>query len=259
MTEEQKVNSRVDFSLPEKLDCHLADRRKTAFTLAEVLITLGIIGIVAAMTMPVILNKIDDRANINKLRREYSLFQQAFQQIAAENDLEFKNGISHCAGLSGVERNTCLKDVFKPKLKIIADCDTNSGTNLSKCFVPQAETKQLNGKPAGYYYFNGNLTSGLLLEDGSSVAIHLDSADCNILLNRCGFIVIDVNGPKRKPNTWGKDLFLFFVFSNKIVPADGNNIDNGCYGQDDECEGYKDNCGTGSNYGTTCASKYLYK
>lgn len=68
-----------------------------------------------------------------------------------------------------------------------------------------------------------------------------------------------MNGPRQKPNTWGKDLFLFFIYSNRIVPADGKNTDNACYGQDDECEGYKDDCGVGTNYGMTCASKYLYK
>lgn len=237
-------------------------KTKSGFTLAEILITLSIIGVVAAMTLPTVLNNAGDRVNINKLKREYSLFQQAFQQIAAENDVEFKNGISHCAGTSN--GHACLKNVFKAKLKTTADCDMNYGANLSKCFVAQADAKLLNGNPSsGPGYFNSNHTSGLILDDGSSAAFWLDTSNCDASISkngvRCGFIVIDVNGPRQNPNTWGKDLFLFFIYSNRIVPADGNNTDNACYGQDDECEGYKDDCGAGTNYGMTCASKYLYK
>ena len=230
----------------------------TAFTLAEVLITLGIIGVVAAMTMPTLINNINNKANINKLKREYSLLQQAFQQIAADNDLEFKNGIANC------NSNACLKDVFKSKLKIVADCDRNDGNNLGKCFVPQADAKQLNGNAVVYYYFNSNTTSGLVLDDGASVAFNLDSSSCSNLYTqdkeRCGFMVIDVNGAKQRPNTWGKDLFLFFIYPHQIMPADAKSTDNSCYGSsDEECSGYKDDCETGTNYGLTCASKYLFK
>ena len=237
---------------------HLFLRRLAAFTLAEVLITLGIIGVVAAMTMPTLINNINNKANINKLKREYSLFQQAFQQIAADNDLEFKNGIAHCSS------SACLKDVFKSKLKTVADCDRNDGTNLGKCFVPQADAKQLNGKSVGYYYFNSNVTSGLVLDDGASAAFSLDSSSCSNSFTqgkgRCGFMVIDVNGAKQRPNTWGKDLFLFFIYQNQIMPADAKSTDNSCYGSnDEECSGYKDDCETGTNYGLTCASKYLFK
>lgn len=234
-------------------------KTKSGFTLAEILITLGIIGVVAAITLPTLLNNAGDRVNINKLKREYSLFQQAFQQIAAENDVDFKNGISHCAGTSN--KHACLKDVFKAKLKTTVDCDSNNGANLSKCFVEQADAKQLNGNPvknsAGY--FNNNTTAGLILDDGASASVWLDTAECNSTLSqnkvRCGWMVIDVNGPKLKPNTWGKDLFLFFIYSNRIVPADGRNLE--CTG--DDCDKDKDDCGVGTNYGMTCAGKYLYK
>lgn len=52
---------------------------KVAFTLAEVLITLGIIGIVAAMTLPVLMGKYVERERITALKKTYSLLQQAFE------------------------------------------------------------------------------------------------------------------------------------------------------------------------------------
>lgn len=231
-----------------------------AFTLAEVLITLGIIGIVAAMTLPAVINNVENKINTNKLKKEYSVFQQAFQKIAAENDVDFKNALSICNGSS--VRHACLKDIFKEKMKTIKDCDTNSGQNLSKCFVSQADAKQLNGKPvkSGAGYFNDNATSGLVLNDGASAAFWLDTINCNSSLNltkqRCGWIVIDVNGPSSRPNTWGKDLFLFFIFSNQIMPADAKSTDGSCSEDNKNC--YMDDCEAGNNYGLTCAGKYLF-
>ena len=224
-----------------------------AFTLAEVLITLGIIGVVAAMTMPTLINNINNKANINKLKREYSLFQQAFQQIAADNDLEFKNAVADCPDST---KHACLKDIFKSKLKTVADCDSNDGDNLGKCFVQDKDAKKLNGEavPLSAGYFNQNTTSGLVLDDGASAAIWLDAMDCTNALSsvkqRCGWFVIDVNGPQKRPNTWGKDLFLFFLYADQIMPADENTTD---------YANYRDDCETGTNYGLTCASKYLFK
>ena len=50
---------------------------KKGFTLAEVLITLGIIGVVAAMTMPTLINNINNKQNIAALKKAYSLISQA--------------------------------------------------------------------------------------------------------------------------------------------------------------------------------------
>ncbi|MBP7212243.1 prepilin-type N-terminal cleavage/methylation domain-containing protein, partial [bacterium] len=49
---------------------------KTAFTLAEVLITLGIIGIVAALTIPTLMNKSQKQQTVTALKKSYSTFSQ---------------------------------------------------------------------------------------------------------------------------------------------------------------------------------------
>ena len=244
-------------------------KKRNAFTLAEVLITLGIIGVVAAMTLPTVVNNIQNKENINKLKREYSIMQQAFQKIAAENDANFKNALAVCANASN--KHACLKNIFKAKLNTINDCDINNGENLSKCFVSQADAKQLNGKPvkSSAGYFNNNTTSGLVLNDGSSVAFWLDDTNCitdyavltPASMERCGWIVIDVNGPSARPNTWGKDIFLFFIYSKRILPADPKYTGDTCNGLDEdiECVPGADDCGAGINYGLTCSYKYLYE
>ena len=56
-----------------------------AFTLAEVLITLGIIGIVAAMTLPTLINNHNKKVTITRLKHFQSLMSQAFNQSTVEN------------------------------------------------------------------------------------------------------------------------------------------------------------------------------
>lgn len=75
---------------------------KKAFTLAEVLITLGIIGIVAAMTLPVVIGNYQKKVTAAKVKKFYSMFNQAFQlaqlefgeykywEIADNSDLYYK-------------------------------------------------------------------------------------------------------------------------------------------------------------------------
>lgn len=226
--------------------------KRTAFTLAETLITLGIIAVVAALTISSVIQNSNQIIYINKLKKEYSLLQQVFQIIVLENNSEFTNALAECPN----KDHACLKNLFKAKLNVVADCDTNGGKYLSKCFVSQSKAKQLNGKIVDGYagYFNSNNTAGLILNDSSSMSFWLDSIRCDFTLsrttNRCGWLVVDVNGPNKNPNTWGKDLYLFFIFSNKISPAIDKITD---------YANYKDDCGTGTNYGLTCAGKFLYK
>lgn len=60
-----------------------------AFTLAEVLITLGIIGIVAAMTLPIVVSKYQKSVAANKVKKFYTIFNQAIKLSETENG-EFK-------------------------------------------------------------------------------------------------------------------------------------------------------------------------
>lgn len=62
---------------------------KKAFTIAEVLITLGIIGIIAAMTLPSLITKHQKNLTISQLKRVYTVLNQALNLSQAVNG-EFK-------------------------------------------------------------------------------------------------------------------------------------------------------------------------
>ena len=63
--------------------------KKSAFTLAEVLITLGIIGVIAAITIPTIVNHYKEKVTITKLKKLNSTFQNAVNLMRQE---EFGGG-----------------------------------------------------------------------------------------------------------------------------------------------------------------------
>lgn len=59
--------------------------RKGAFTLAEVLITLGIIGVVAALTLPSLIQKYQEQVLENQLKKMYSTISQGIQKAMADD------------------------------------------------------------------------------------------------------------------------------------------------------------------------------
>ncbi len=62
----------------------MKNNHKTAFTLAEVLITLGVIGVVAAMTIPTLVNSYHEKQRITQLKKAYSVLNQAFTMAVAD-------------------------------------------------------------------------------------------------------------------------------------------------------------------------------
>lgn len=64
---------------------NVTKKRKLAFTLAEVLITLGIIGIVAAITIPQLVNNYKAKRLRTQFLKSYSTIQQAFKEMEADD------------------------------------------------------------------------------------------------------------------------------------------------------------------------------
>ena len=59
-------------------------QKKIAFTLAEVLITLVIVGVIAALTIPSMINKTNNQETVSRLKKAYSTLAQATQRIIFE-------------------------------------------------------------------------------------------------------------------------------------------------------------------------------
>lgn len=212
--------------------------KRYGFTLAEVLITLGIIGVVAAMTIPTLMSKTNDLELKIAYKKSYSVLSQAFLSIYSDNAETAK---SLCADAD----TTCLRDLFSSKLKVIKKCD--AGSVDSQCWPPT--WTRLNNNPG---WATNATTTGLALSDGMFIEFSSYFANCDDATGTffdCGSFGIDVNGLK-KPNKIGKDIYFIHLMDNSIKPF-------GTPGDDVTSRvGYE--CG-GSGDGEICAYEYLFK
>ena len=194
------------------------DKKKIGFTLAEVLITLGIIGVVAALTIPTLVRNYNEYVTVNKVKKFYSTMNKAYQRSMVDNgradEWKVNNGASNTSA-------TQLMSYFKPYLKISKDCGTISG-----CLGYKNVIKYLNGMDYTNYdtdswYYKLILADNSIMWIRSSNSTYCKELNGNIS-HTCGIFFYDVNRIKG-PNTIGKDIFTFTLTSNGIYPTKGWN------------------------------------
>lgn len=148
----------------------------TGFTLAEVLITLGIIGVVVAMTMPVLMQSAKKSEATARLKKFNTIMQQAI--IMSELD----NGES-----KSWEQNAT------------SDTVTQSMT-----------TEEFFLKYLGPYIKYLNVKKA----EGAGITVYLaDGSRFQIFKATCMDILYDINGDKN-PNKFGHDIFRFLICPN---------------------------------------------
>jgi len=192
---------------------HLFLRCLDAFTLAEVLITLGIIGVVAAMTMPSLITAKQEKATISTIKKNYSIFANALLMAQNDNGELYTWGITKDAdGLNLVSSN------LKPYLKIIEDCGVGEKSDCAP--GDNGKFKDLTGRKRTEDFSSSDYYS-FRLNDGTAVAIQLKTkAECISSESSCMNFYIDTNG-KKYPNTLGKDIFYFAGYGNGKLRAAG--------------------------------------
>ena len=101
-------------------------KMKTAFTLAEVLITLGIIGIVSAMTIPTLINNYKEKVRDNQFKKVYATLMQAYNASVAEYGYYPKCYYLPDGPDVYVSACTELYEKMKNKLRVTKSCTDNS-------------------------------------------------------------------------------------------------------------------------------------
>lgn len=181
---------------------------KRAFTLAEILITLGIIGVVASLTIPTLVNNYRKKQFQSSLKKEYSVLLQALEMYKQDNGEYLK--LSDCYG-----KHACLKKNIQPYLKVLIDCGNVQASSDKSC--------ALNGYYSGKYIYKtysghqaneNKLDDGqLILNDGAQLLF--EGTDYSTSF----YISVDINGYRKLPNKWGEDLFTFQLMENgKLLP-----------------------------------------
>lgn len=201
-----------------------------AFTLAEVLITLTIIGVVSAMTIPNLLKNTNDSEYKAAWKKIFSEISQASTSVVDSYGGNIK-------GLSVTDTN--IRDEYAKYLSVIKKCDNgfNDGCRAEYYNYLSGSTK--------VNWHNGQPT--LILKNGASTTFYYTNT-CNIAgLSTCIQMYIDVNGPK-PPNTFGKDVYGLDVDQRgRTIP----------WGVTDGSGSTSDHACDKNNSGIACSSVYL--
>lgn len=184
---------------------------KKAFTLAEVLITLGIIGIVAAMTLPTLIQKQQEKVLINQLKVANNTLSNMLLLAYKDHDtMQFWSNDYSQGSTYMTYNRTNFEKYFLPYLKVAKYCKSGKG-----CF---SEDIYFNENSGDNINTNSNYVKALL---ANGMSISAQGLSFNAYGS--GSFLVDVNGFKG-PNEWGKDLFYFAVSPQKrgIYPSFSN-------------------------------------
>lgn len=215
-------------------------KTKTGFTLAEVLITLAIIGVVAALTIPVLISNAQKAQYYTAFQKGYADLNAIVESLVLENN-DMAGAITSYGSITSAIRSKVKEAKFCPESKPYGTCMASS-IKFTKSLVDNFDSYDM-----------------VVLADGEAIAIqpftnpHCSNSDGNFT-DVCGQIYLDTNGIK-PPNETGRDVF-FFVLRNKKLVAEGEqgsgileDINNYC----DLIEA----SGADSNSHRACASKLL--
>lgn len=186
-----------------------------AFTLAEVLITLGIIGIVAAMTLPTLIKNNQRKETEARLQKAYSTISQAFLSAQAKH-----GEAKYWPEWDDAE--TILTKYIAPEIKGAKVFPTNTSIANLMCYEGKFHSGVgVNDEATQYIWmdkvylstpFLKNNTASIKLMDGTCIGLNKASEKYSKQM------FIDTNGSYRAPNMAGKDLFFFVVEDNNIKP-----------------------------------------
>ena len=171
---------------------------KKGFSLSEVLITLGVIGAVSAITLPSVINNIQEKQFHSKFKKAYAAFSQAAQRIYAEDgeftSYDYPMWANYVCKLGNYMKITASGQNCGNKYKYVKwhkngewfDIKNNSPS------IPNTD------------YYATNFT--FITYDGTMY-----------MLNCHNQVLVDVNGFK-KPNKVGKDIYYFHLKSSTNMP-----------------------------------------
>lgn len=208
---------------------------KKAFTLSEVMLVLSVIGVIAALTIPGIMQNTQNKQTVTRLKKEYSTLQQAFTTLLADNEGDITSIFS---GTGTASDNVNVLNTFASKLNILKNC--GSGANAG-CFPSGVTYKKLNGN-TWVNLDSDAINAKAILADGSIVYLSDYTGTCASVLgtagsplaNVCGHIGVDINGSSG-PNQLGRDVFTFWITQSGIYPLGSYNDTRDCSSVGDGC------------------------
>lgn len=185
------------------------------FTLAETLITLVVIGVVAALTIPNLIVNHQKEETITRLKKVYSSLSQITNKAIADN-----GSIESWTVESGKTKEFVEKYML-PYLSVGKNCGYKS---VDECRFQYARLDRPNNKNTF-----GDDEYKFILADGSSIAVYVSTWSQQVAQNvfvPCSHAIlyVDINGQKG-PDVLGKDIFCFRYFIQyDLTPGGGYNL-----------------------------------
>lgn len=165
-------------------------KKQKAFTMAEVLITIGIIGVVAAMTLPTLMGAYKKSVTENKLKVMYSTLSNALQKINSDYDLAFTpTEIIPNPGFSKDLSKRVFEHYIAPHLQIIHRLE-------NEIF----QSYNIKGEGANYY----NNSYCVILINNTGLCFTQDPKKGNMYF----YVIIN---PSKEKLVAGRDIFFFAV------------------------------------------------
>lgn len=216
---------------------------KKGFTLSETLICLGIVGVVAALTVPSVMRNYQKRVLTNQLQKTYYQIANATQTIMDTERVDnfYESTAGQDNSCSNANNGTCEKGIGywmnKYFLPVKKNCGKNAN-NLCLAGLAADSYKTMNDTNAG------TITNQYCIQTSDGAAI------CGFFntTNSCMSMIVDVNGPAA-PNIIGRDVFAMDIHQDGSISDYGSGCANNAFG----CPA--SSCGTrdaGGAYETAC-------
>ena len=210
---------------------------KKGFTLSEVLITLGIIGVIAALTIPAIVTNYRNKIYVAQLKRVYGQITEAAQTIMTEEQTD--NFYTTSAGI--------------PQDNTGENCKTGACYFLRNYFKTMNENCATGDHPCVGDSYKGLNGTALTVKPGGSFCAQTTNGATICAThntnNQVTSITVDVNG-KDDPNTAGRDVFSMDIHKNGSI----SDYSSGCADNNFGCTADRCNAGGAGDgiYGSAC-------
>ena len=219
---------------------------KKGFTLAEVLITLGIIGVVAAMTIPTLVANYQKKVFVSQLQKTVATVTNATKLLMAdEQAYNLSQTYLYNEEYSKEAYENSVGRFLKTYFKVVKTCN-RWDNNMDECTYDELYKNIKDEEPSSGATNNycGVLSSGavICLTPIDEYPITLD---------------IDVNG-KNGPNTWGRDAFNLSINSNGTIAESFDKTQWSINARMPSMCGYgRNDTGSAVGYGAGCYNKIV--
>ena len=189
---------------------------KAAFTFAELLITLGIIGVVAALTIPGLVTKYTEKATVSSVKAVFSMLSQGFRlaideygEVSTWCDIKASSDYDDCSAIIAEKLSHFVKMTPVTKYNVVYK---NRFNNVHMTFTNNIWVLN-NGTVLNFSSHNGDRSPKDWCKTSAS-----SSLASSLYYGSCGYIFLDINGASL-PNIDGRDVFKLHIYYDGLAPV----------------------------------------